>query len=115
MKCLVHEVVGEHAITMDDGQAIFDKIKPELAAGRPVELDFAGVSVSASPFLNAAVGQLLRDLAPDELNRLLKVINLAPPTLDTLRRVIENSKRYYSSPSYREAVDRVMRSLAEDN
>ncbi|MBD2542537.1 STAS-like domain-containing protein [Planktothricoides sp. FACHB-1370] len=43
------------------------RIKPtELGTfGRPVELDFAGVEIFASPFFNFAIGQLLRDISPD--------------------------------------------------
>ena len=44
MKILIHESVGEDAITLDDGQGVHERIKPELLAGREVELDFGGVS-----------------------------------------------------------------------
>jgi hypothetical protein len=115
MKLMVKDVVGENAITLDDGQNVFDRIKPELAAGRVVELDFTGVAVFASPFLNAAVGQLLKDLKPDALNRLLSVTNLAPTGGEVLARVIENAKRYYSSPDYREAQAKVLGDMAKDS
>lgn len=114
MKLLVKEIVGENAITLDDGQSVYDHIKPELAAGHPVELDFAGVAVFASPFLNAAVGQLLKDLKADDLNRLLSVTHLAPTGGEVLARVIENAKRYYSSPDYREAQAKVLGDMAKD-
>ncbi len=115
MKLLVKEIVGENAITLDDGQSVFDRIKPELAAGHPVELDFAGVAVFASPFLNAAVGQLLKDFQPEVLNRLLKVTNLTPAGSEVLARVIENAKRYYSSKDYREAQAKVLGDMAKDS
>lgn len=108
MKCLVREIVGEDAITLEDGQAIHDRIKPELEAGHVVELDFDGVAVFASPFFNAAIGQLLRDHQPDELDRLLHVRNLSPVGADLMRRVIENAKRYYSSSDYRAAHSRML-------
>ena len=73
MKCLVHVTIGEDAITLDDGQSIYQQIKPELLAGHEVELDFDGVSVFAAPFFNAAIGQLLKDLRPEDLNRSLRV------------------------------------------
>jgi hypothetical protein len=37
-------------------------------AKRPVELDFRSVNICISPFLNFAIGQLLRDIQPDTLN-----------------------------------------------
>jgi hypothetical protein len=115
MKCLVRETTGEDAITMDDGQGVHDRIKPELTAGREVELDFDGVAVFASPFFNAAIGQLLKELEPATLNRLLRVENLNPLGHDILRRVIENSKRYYASPEYREVQDRIVQRMAAES
>jgi len=111
MKVLVREIVGEDAITLEDGQAIHDRIHPELRAGRAVELDFEGVGVFASPFFNAAIGQLLKDLKPDDLNRLLRVQNLNEVGTALMRRVIENARRYYSSTDYQAAQARVLEEM----
>lgn len=108
MRIDVHALIGEDCITLDDGQKVHDLILPELKAGRPVEIDFEGVGVFASPFFNAAFGQLLRDLPVEDLNRLIKVDNLNPVGRSVLKRVIENSKKYYSDPKYRRVVNRVL-------
>jgi hypothetical protein len=113
MKCLVHKIVGEDAITLEDGQNIHEQIKPELLAGHTVELDFDGVSVFASPFFNAAIGQLLKDIKAEELNRLLQVEHLNPTGYEVLRRVIDNAKKYYACPDYREAQIKVLQQLSE--
>lgn len=67
MKTSVHSMIGENCITFDDGQQVYHAIRPELAAGHPVELDFDRVEIFASPFFNAAIGQLLKDIEPDDL------------------------------------------------
>jgi len=108
MKINVYEMIGENCITLEDGQTIFDLIHPKLTAGNAVELDFENVTVLASPFLNAAIGRLLKDIKPGNLNRLLKITNLVPTGLAVLRRVIENSKEYYSNPNVRKAVDEIL-------
>ena len=113
MRILVREIVGENAVTLDDGQNIFNQIRPELGRNGPVELDFTGVTVVSSPFFNAAIGQLLKDLPPDELDGQLKVENLITVGQDLLRGVIEGAKRYYSSPDYRAAQTRVLQELFE--
>ena len=115
MKFLVRETSGEDAITLDDGQDVHDRIKPELTAGHEVELDFDGVSVFASPFFNAAIGQLLKDIDSETLNRLLRIENLNPLGHDVLRRVIDNSRRYYASKEYRDAQARVLQRLAGED
>ena len=114
MKYSVRELTGENAITLEDGQKLYDLIYPELKAGHVVDVDFAGVTVFASPFFNAGVGQLLKDIEPKQLNDLLKVANLVPTGLNVLKRVIENAKQYYSDPKHKAAVDAVVRSQSED-
>ena len=108
MKIDVHTLIGDDCITLDDGQKVHDQILPELKEGHPVELDFEGVGVFASPFFNAAFGQLLKDLPGDDLNRLITIDNLNPVGMSVLKRVIENSKKYYSDPKYRRIVNKVL-------
>lgn len=114
MDCKVYALVGENAITVEDGQKVYEKIQPELRAGYAVDLDFLNVRVFASPFFNSAIGQLLKDIKPDELNRLLRVHNLNPVGTEVLKRVVENAKRYFGSDSYRKAQTEVLSKLAED-
>lgn len=114
MKYNVLSLVGENCITLDDGQKVYDLIHPELAAGRPVVLDFQGTRIFASPFFNAAIGQLLEDVSPENLNRLLSVSDLGPVGMNVLTRVIENAKEYYSNPNVRKAVDEVLTEMATE-
>jgi hypothetical protein len=108
MKLNIPGIVGQNCMTPEQGQDVYDRIHQHLLDGQPVELDFDGVDIFASPFFNYAVGQLLKDISPSELNRLLSISNLNPVGLSVLQRVIENSKQYYSDPRFREAVDEVL-------
>jgi hypothetical protein len=115
MRFMVRDIIGgEDAIALDDGQSVYDRIHPELQALHAVDLDFSGVSVFASPFFNAAIGQLLRDLTSEELNRLLTVTNLTPVGANVMKQVIANAKRYYAEPDYRRAVTEVLTALAAE-
>ncbi len=80
-----------------------------VTAGSTVELNFKGVQVFASPFFNAAIGQLLRDISTAKLNDLLKVVDLPPNGVDTLKRVIENSREFYTSGENRKAVTEALK------
>lgn len=108
MKLSVRNLVGSNCVTYGDGQKVYDLIHPELQRDRPVELDFEGVRVLVSLFLNAAIGRLLEDTSAEELNRLLKISNLPPGGIETLKRVVENSNDYYHNPQVREALDRIL-------
>lgn len=111
----VHELVGENAITLDDGQTVYDRIAPSLKDNKSVEVDFSDVDVFSSPFFNAAAGQLLKDSDAADLNRLVKFTNLNPAGSAVLKRVIENSKQYYASPDYRAAQEEALKKMAEED
>ncbi len=51
MKYEVIHLTGPNSITLDNGQTLYDLIKPYLLAGQEIELDFSGVRIFASPFL----------------------------------------------------------------
>jgi hypothetical protein len=105
MRVLVRDIVGEFAMTPDEGQQVYDVIAPLLAKGERVELDFEGIRRCAAPFCSFAIGRLVQDHVPEQLNDLLRVQNLLPPGSDILSLAIENAERYYRRPGYREAMD----------
>jgi len=105
----VKELVGENAMTLDDGEAIYRQIHDPLTRGEIVELDFDGVEIFASPFFNAGIGRLLDDLQPDILNTRLIFQHMSALGDGVLRRVIANAKEYYAaSPEHRQAIDRIV-------
>ncbi len=108
----IHSLIGKNCITSEDGQAIYNLIHPQLLAENSVELDFAEVNIFASPFFNAAIGQLLKDIQTEKLNRLIKFSNLSPVGMQLVKKVIGNAKQYYSSENIREAVNEVLRQEA---
>jgi len=114
MKISVKDIAGANCITLGDGQTLFSEIVPALKSGNTVELDFAGVRVFASPFFNAAIGQLLREFNVETLNEKLKVSNLPPNGIETFKKVVENSRDFYKSERLRNAVSATL-SEADDN
>lgn len=105
----VKELVGENAMTLNDGEAVFSQIHDLLVHGETVELDFNGVEIFASPFFNAGIGRLLADCQPDILNSRLKFQHLSALGDRILRRVIENAKEYYAaSLEQRQTIDRIV-------
>lgn len=104
----VFDLVGKNCITVNDGQKIYDLVHPQLQANQPVELDFAGVEIFAAPFFNFAIGQLLKDIQPENISELLKISNIKPLGNQIISLVIENSKRYYSDPIFRSRLDKAV-------
>jgi len=109
MKLNIHESFGENCMSQQAGQRLYEKIHLVLQAGQPVELDFAGVKRFLSVFFNFAIGQLLRDIDLDMLDRCLTISNLTSVGQQTYDSVMESAKRYYSDSSYRQAVDEMVK------
>jgi len=107
--------VGEFAITQEDGQQIYDLIHPVLREGRVVVVDFTGIRVLASPFLNMAIGQLLEDIPYDRVDRLLVKKGLSQHDTGLLERVMVNAREYYESPDARRAIDTAIANAAEES
>ncbi|MEN6645408.1 MAG: STAS-like domain-containing protein [Armatimonadia bacterium] len=108
MKISVKEQVGPNCLTIDDGEIIYQLLHGPLMAGEDVELDFGGVEVIASPFFNASVGQLLRDIPEHDLRARLHFEGLSIAGTHVLGRVIANSAEYYSNPDMRRTIDEIL-------
>lgn len=108
MKFELRSLVGPNCVTLQQGQKIYELVRPHVGAGTAVELDCAGVNVFASPFFNAAVGQLLRDFSFEDLKNLLHVEGLSAPGKSLLHLVVENSKEYYGDLEAQKIIDAIV-------
>ena len=104
----VVDLVGPHCLTMDDGEIVYRLLDAALASGDALELDFDGVAMVASPFFNAAVGQLLAKLSEGDLRARLRIEGLSDAGAHVLERVITNSGEYYSNPDMQKSIDRIL-------
>ena len=95
------ELVGKTCIASSKGQKIYNIIHPHLLMGQPVELDFSGVEICATPFLSFAIGQLLKDIPVKKLNKLLKINSIDATGKETLEIIFEDYSQYYSDPQFR--------------
>jgi hypothetical protein len=105
---IIKDFVGENAITLSDGQKIYDQIYPLLKSGNKVEIDFNGVKVFAAPFFNGAIGQLLKEFKPVVLNELLDLKHLSDFGKELAKRIILNANQYYSNPAIKQSVDKAI-------
>lgn len=109
MHLIIKDIIGPRCITQEDGQRIYKMIYPVLKQDQEVYLDFSGTIAFGTAFFNYAAGQLLRDMEPEHLNKLVKILELAPAGWQVWRRVIENAKEYYKNPEKRKAIDDVIK------
>jgi len=98
------------AVSAEDGQRLHDAIAPTLKEGKPVVLSLAGIETVIAAFLGAAIGRLHGEMASEDVDALLAIRCLDGGQMESLRRVVANSKRYYENPA---AFDKAWAEMAE--
>ena len=100
VKIKVADVIGSNlGVSSEDGGAVFEKIQIALKARQAVDLDFTGIDMLISAFLNAAVGKLVEKLSIEEIHQRLKFTGMADGDPELLEKVLENTRRYYEDPN----------------
>lgn len=61
---------------MKQGQTLYDSMSHLVLNEYSVSLDFEGVEIVATPFFNASISMLLRDIPIDECKNRVNVKNL---------------------------------------
>src|SRR5690625_4661688 len=75
----------QRCYTNEDGAVIRELIKPKIAAGKPVDLSFKGVSALPSSFVNSAFVKLLDDLSFDQIKRSVRFSDSNAQTNDIIK------------------------------
>lgn len=91
----VFDLFGENALTGDQGSSLYTLISASLNAPESVVLDFAGVRISCSSFMCAAIGPLYGSFSLDTLNELFKVENAEEHIAHLIGEVVKLSRVYY--------------------
>jgi len=96
MHLLVKDIINsELAVSADDGNKVFDNINSALKERSIVELDFKGVTIMITAFLNSAIGRLYETYQSDFLNDYLKLVNVAPEDRILFRKVVQRAQEYF--------------------
>jgi len=86
---------SDSALTPSSGELIYNIIEEEIASKRTISLDFKGIEIITSAFLNSAVGRLYSKYSSSELNSVLHIVNIPSDDLQLLKKVIERAKEYF--------------------
>lgn len=103
------EVSGDAAISVSDGEAIYNKIDAALSKKLVVVLDFQNINLIITAFLNACIGQLYSKYNSEELTLYLKLENVKSEDSPLFNMVIKCAKEYFENPqSFDNSVKDVM-------
>lgn len=92
----VKDIVGVNAISMHSGAKLRGIILSEWEKNDKITLDFSGIDVFASPFLNAGIGALLKKKSIQELQSTLVFEGMSEHGKRLLNLVIANALKFFS-------------------
>lgn len=90
---------SEIAVATDAGDKVFTQLIASFDSNKKVRLDFEGITILTTAFLNAAIGQLYSQgkYDSDFLNNSLKFVNIQPEDKPLFVMVINRAKEYFAN------------------
>jgi len=103
IKTMEHLVIkdiinSELAVSTEKGNEVFELVDSFLKRKQKVELDFAGIQIMITAFLNAAIGRLYsnKEYTAEFLNEYLKLENVEQDDRILFKDVIQRAKEYFA-------------------
>jgi|SRR5690606_17556399 len=89
---------NDFAVSTEDGDKLFHEIKGYLDSNQKVSLDFDGIVVVITAFLNASIGSLYNNLYSDQfIDEHLLYENVSDSNRKYINLVIDNAKKYFKN------------------
>ena len=97
---------SNRAVSAQDGDKVYNAILPYFEKNESVTLDFEGIELIITAFLNTCIGKLYGKFSSDELKTLLDIQNLKKDEMRLLKLVIDKAKeRFNKQPPDKEQAD----------
>jgi hypothetical protein len=90
-------IKNDSAVSSDDGETVYQLILDSIRLKEITELDFAGISIITTAFLNSAIGQLYDVFSSEELNKYIVLKNVPKEDAIQFKKVIERAKEYFQN------------------
>lgn len=96
-------------VTPDEGEPIFNKLMECFASGKSVVLDFTGVEMMTTAFLNVAIGNLYKTYSSEQIKELLELKGLTAMGARQIKKVTDTAKLFYGDEDkFNQEIDEVI-------
>jgi hypothetical protein len=92
LRVFLKKIVGENCASIDDGEKVFNLVRPELDKGYTVEIDFEGVKIILTPFLNTCFGKLLKQFGREVAMTHISMKNISDEFLQRINSFINRKE-----------------------
>lgn len=97
---IIKDIIGtDLAVSTENGNRVFEIVDAHLQKKEKIELDFAGITIMITAFLNAAIGSLYskKEYTGEFLNEYLKLENVEKDDQKLFKDVIQRAKEYFAN------------------
>ena len=81
-------------VTPEEGTPVYNSIIEAFKKGEVVILDFEGVDMLTTAFLNVVIGDLYKDYSSEKLKSMLVLVNYSEQTAKRIKKVTDNAKLF---------------------
>ena len=92
LRVFLEKTIGKNCSSVDDGEKVLDLLRPELIKGFSVELDFQGVKLVLTPFLNTCFGKLLEQFGKELTMTHVSMRNISDKFLQRINDFIDRKE-----------------------
>lgn len=93
----VFDITQEFAVDANTGYVIYNKINNALTNNDKIIIDFSGVNIILSVFLNAAISEFCTKEKFDDFTKKVEFVNLSESAQILWERVVLSAKRKYQT------------------
>ena len=104
LRVFLKKEVGQNCASLDDGEKALQVILPELLKGSDVEVDFKGVNLVLTPFLNACFGNLLERFGKEMTMTHVIIRNVSDELLNRINVFIDRRDVEFTESIEREII-----------
>lgn len=95
-KIALHELVrGDAAISTEDGAQLYERIVSALERNHEIEIDFDGINLIVTSFLNASFGKLIKSWERSTLDQKIHFANLKNEDKELIELVLVQAEKYF--------------------
>ena len=102
LRIYLKKEIGKNCASLDDGAKVLQLISPELKKGFTAEVDFEGVNLILTPFLNASFGKLLERFGKEIVMTRVIMRNVSEELLCRINEFIDRKEAEFTKSIERE-------------
>lgn len=103
------KVTLNKGVTPKEGEPINKEIRECISQGKPVVLDFEGVELMTTAFLNVVIGDLYKDYTSEQLKELISFKHLTTLDASRIKNVTDTAKLFYKDEEkFKQSVNSIL-------